>query len=99
MEENLSPIALENAQRLASLSTLFCAINGLEVTEELIPILSGAVLTGIAKWYADRGRTFSPKTDRIEDDALAEAFARVQEIAILASISVQTGIGMEGLGN
>ena len=28
-------------------------------------------------------------------DALAEAFARVQEIAILAAISAQTGIGME----
>ena len=99
MEENLSPIAIENAQRLASLSTLFCAINGLEVTEELVPILSGAVLTGVARWYAENGRTFNPKTDRIEDDALAEAFARVQEIAILASISAQTGIGMEGLGN
>lgn len=98
MEENLSPIAIENAQRLAALSPLFCAMNGIPVTEELVPILSGAVLTGIARWYADRGRTFNPKTDRIEDDALAEAFARVQEIAILATISAQTGIGMEGLG-
>ncbi len=95
MEENLTPIAIENAQRLASLSTVFCAMNGIPVTQELVPILSNAVLSGIAKWYSDRGRTFDPKNDRIEDDALAEAFARVQEIAILAAISAQTGIGME----
>lgn len=95
MEENLSPIATENAQRLAALSTVFCAMNGIPVTPELVPILSNAVLSGIAKWYSDRGRTFDPKNDRIENDALAEAFVRVQEIAILAAISAQTGIGME----
>jgi hypothetical protein len=70
-------------------------MNNIPVTPELVPILSNAVLSGIAKWYSDRGRTFDPKNDRIEDDALAEAFARVQEIAILAAISAQTGIGME----
>ena len=95
MEENLSPIATENAQRLAALSTVFCAMNGIPVTPELVPVLSNAVLSGIAKWYSDRGRTFDPKNDRIENDALAEAFTRVQEIAILAAISAQTGIGME----
>ena len=95
MEENLTPIAAENAKRLASLSTAFCFMNNIPITPELVPILSNAVLSGIAKWYSDRGRTFDPKNDRIEDDALAEAFARVQEIAILAAISAQTGIGME----
>lgn len=95
MEENLTPIATENAQRLAALSTVFCMMNNIPVTPELVPVLSNAVLSGIAKWYSDRGRTFDPKNDRIEDDALAEAFARVQEIAILAAISAQTGIGME----
>ena len=95
MEQNLTPIATENAQRLASLSTVFCIMNNIPITPELVPVLSNAVLSGIAKWYSDRGRTFDPKTDRIEDDALAEAFARVQEIAILAAISAQTGIGME----
>jgi len=95
MEENLTPIATENAQRLAALSTVFCMMNNIPVTPELVPVLSNAVLSGIAKWYSDRGRTFDPKNDRIENDALAEAFARVQEIAILAAISAQTGIGME----
>jgi hypothetical protein len=95
MEENLTPIAAENAKRLASLSTAFCFMNNIPITPELVPILSNAVLSNIAKWYSDRGRTFDPKNDRIEDDALAEAFARVQEIAILAAISAQTGIGLE----
>lgn len=95
MEENLNPIAAENAQRLASLSTVFCIMNNIPITPELVPILSNAVLSGIARWYSERGRTFDPKNDRIEDDALAEAFARVQEIAILASIAAQTGIEMD----
>lgn len=99
MEENFSPISIENAKRLASLSAVFCTINGLELTAELVPILSDAVLTGVERWYAENGRTFNPKTDRFEDDALASAFVRVQEIAILAYLSAQTGIGMEGLGN
>jgi len=95
MEENLTPIAAENAKRLASLSAAFCFMNNIPITPELVPILSNAVLSNIANWYSDRGRTFDPKNDRIEDDALAEAFARVQEIAILAAISAQTGIGLE----
>jgi hypothetical protein len=99
MEENLTSIAAENAKRLASLSTAFCFMNNIPVTPELVPILSNAVLSGIAKWYSDRGRTFDPENDRIEDDALAEAFARVQEIAILAAFSALTGIGMEEFGN
>ena len=95
MEENLNPIANENVKRLASLSTIFCLMNNIPITEELVPILSNAVLAGIARWYTERGRTFDPRNDRIEDDALAEAFAKVQEIAILAAISAQSGIGME----
>lgn len=95
MEENLNPIATENAQRLASLSTAFCMMNGIPINEELVPILSNAVLSNIAKWYSDRGRTFDPKNDRIEDDALVAAFTRVQEIAILASLAAMTGIEAE----
>ena len=94
MEKN---IATQNAQRLASLSTVFCAINGLEVTAELVPILSNCVLAGCARWCAENGQEFNPATILIPDDALAYAFGRCQEIAILANISVQTGIGMEGL--
>lgn len=90
-------IATQNAQRLARLTSVFCLINGLEATEELVPILTNCVMSGIARWYAENGRTFNPKTDLIEDDALAEAFARVQEIAILANMTAKAGIGMEGL--
>ena len=90
-------IANQNAERLAGLSVTFCLMNGIPVTEELVPILSGAVMSNIAKWYADRGRTFDPKTDLIEDEALVEAFTRVQEIAILASISAKMGGSMDGL--
>ena len=91
-------IATQNAQRLASLSAVFCIMNNLPVSEELARILSGAVMANIGKWYAENGRTdFNPQTELICDDAIKAAFARVQEIANLAAIAVQTGIGMEGL--
>ena len=86
-----------NTSKLATLSTLFCAINGIPFTEELVPILGGAVIANIAKWYAVRGKSFNPKEELIEDEALEAAFERLQEIANLASIAAQTGIGMEGL--
>lgn len=94
MEENLTPIATENAQRLASLSTAFCAMNNIPVTAEIVPALSDAVLSNIARWYSERGRTFDPKNERIEDDALVEAFTRVQTIAILASLAAMAGMEM-----
>lgn len=94
-------IAIQNSHRLASLSIAFCAINGLEVTPELVPILSNAVLSGCARWCAENGQEFNPREILIPDDALAYAFGRChgrcQEIAILANIAAQTGIGMEGL--
>ena len=91
-------IATQNAQRLASLSVIFCHINGLDPTVELAQALTGAVMANIGKWYEDNGYTnFDPRTMLICDEAIKAAFERVQEIANLAAISVQTGIGMEGL--
>ena len=96
MNEN---IATQNAKRLASLSAIFCLINGIPATPELAPILSGAVMANIGKWYEEHGRTdFNPQTELICEDAIKFAFERVQTIANLALISAQTGIGMEGLG-
>ena len=96
MENN---IATQNAQRLARLSTIFCAINGLEVTPKLVPILSNAVLSGCARWCAENGQEFNPREILIPDDALTYAFGRCQEIAILANVAAQSGIGMEGFAN
>lgn len=90
MVENHTPIAIatENAQRLAVLSNLFCIKNNIPITPDLIPVLSDAVFEGITNWYSERGRTFNPKTERIEDDALIDAFARVQKVADLATLCV-----------
>lgn len=97
MNDNLNTIGRQNAERLASMSAVFCAINGLEATEELVRVLTSAILSGVAKWYNDRGRTFNPNTELIEDDAMVEAFTRAQEIAILASVSVSAGIAKDRL--
>ena len=88
MVENHTPIAIENAERLAVLSNLFCIKNNIPITPDLIPVLSDAVFEGITNWYAERGRTFNPKTERIEDDALMDAFAHVQKVADLATLCV-----------
>lgn len=93
MVENHTSIATENAQRLAALSTLFCRKNGITITPDLASVLSNAVLEGIANWYSKRGRTFDPKNERIENDALVKAFARAQIIAYIASFYAMTEIG------
>ena len=53
-------------------------------------------MSNCAKWYDEHNLAFNPATELIEEEALESAFKRVQEIAVLASISAQTGIGMEG---
>lgn len=96
MVENHTPIAIENAERLAVLSNVFCIKNNIPITPDLVPILANAVFEGITNWYAERGRTFNPKTERIEDDALIDAFARVQEIADIATLcAVVEKMGIE----
>lgn len=96
MVENHTPIAIENAERLAVLSNLFCIKNNIPITPDLIPILTNAVFEGINNWYSERGRTFNPETERIEDDALVNAFARVQEIADIAMLcAVVEKMGIE----
>ena len=96
MVENHTPIVIENANRLADLSNLFCIKNNIPITPDLVPILSNAVFEGITNWYAERGRTFNPKTERIEDDALIDAFARVHEIADIATLcAVVEKMGIE----
>lgn len=96
MVENHTPIAIENAERLSVLSNLFCIKNNIPITPDLVPILTNAVFEGITNWYAERGRTFNPKTERIEDEALIDAFARVQEIADIATLcAVVEKMGIE----
>lgn len=89
-------IAEQNSDRLACVSVAFCAMNGISSTLEVIHALTEMIMAGIAKWYADNGREdFDPRTELIADDAIVSAFTRAQEIVILASISAQTGIGMD----
>lgn len=93
-------IANQNAVRLAHLSSIFCLLNGLPATQELAHLLAGTVMANIGKWYKENGRKdFNPETELICDDAIKAAFARVQEIATLATLSAQMGIGMEDLAS
>lgn len=92
----MKTIAEQNSERLAHLSVLFCKMNGIDANMEVVPALADCIMGGIAKWYAENGRTdFNPRTELIADDAIVSAFARAQEIVILATISAQTGVGMD----
>ena len=94
MNEN---IATQNAQRLATLSVIFCLTNGIFVTTELSQILAAAVMANVTKWYADNGRPdFSPETELICDDAIKAAFTRIQAIATLADIAARMEANMDG---
>lgn len=93
MEKN---IATQNAERLANFSVVFFALNDLPYDAELISALSQMVMSAIGRWYKENeGRLINPETELICDDAIKHAFDRAQQIAVLASISAQTGIGME----
>ena len=99
MNNEITPIGRQNAKRLATLASIFCAINGIDANEnpEIGHALAEAVMSNIAKWYKSHDLVFDPNKDIIADEAILSAFKRVQEITILASITAQTGIGMEGL--
>lgn len=93
MEKN---IATQNAERLANLSVVFFALNDLPCDAKLISVFSQMVMSAIGTWYKENeGRLINPETELICDDAIKHAFDRAQEIAVLANISVQTGIAME----
>lgn len=87
-----------NASLLATASVKFCNEIGVEVTDELVAILTNAVMCALARWYNENGKEFDLAKNLIEPDAVTYAFGRMHEIATLAQISAATGIGMEGLG-
>lgn len=85
-----------NAALLASASVEFCNSIGIEVTDELVAILTQAVMCALARWYNENGKEFDLAINLVEPDAVAYAFGRMHEIAALAQFSAVTGIGVEG---
>lgn len=93
MEKN---IATQNAERLSNLSVVFFALHNLPFEAELIGVFSQMIMSAIGRWYRENEeRLFNPETEIICDEAIKFAFDRAQQIAVLATISAQTGIGME----
>ena len=92
----MKDITEQNSARLASLSVSFCMMNGIVPDEQMTSALTGVIMGGIAKWYNENGRPdFNPRTELIADDAIVSAFARAQEVVILATISAQTGVAVD----
>ena len=93
MENN---IARQNADALAALSVVFFMLNDIPCDGEVTGVFSEMIIAHIGRWYMEnKGRALNPETEIICDEAIKSAFARAQEIAVLAQISAQTGIGME----
>ena len=87
-----------NAALLATASVNFCKEIGIEVTDELVAILTQAVMCALARWYNENGKEFDLAKNLVEPDAVTYAFGQMKEIAALAQISAVTGIDMEGFG-
>ena len=74
-----------NAELLATLSAGFLICNGLlNAGAELVRALSTNVFININRWYEERGRTFNPDAELVEEEAVRYAFDRAQMIANLA---------------
>ena len=93
MENN---IARQNADALAALSVAFFMLNDIPCEGEVVGVFSEMIIVHIGRWYMEnKGYVLNPETEIICDDAIKSAFTRASEIAVLAQISAQTGIGME----
>lgn len=93
MNDNNTPsIADINSNRLAAVSVLFCNANGLEVTDELVIVLGNSIIYGVATWYAQNGKKFSPATELIEEDAIRFALEKAQEVVLAAEAEVLASV-------
>lgn len=93
MEQNISA---QNVKRLSDLAAIFFVLNNLPHDAELIGVFSQMIMSAIGRWYKEnKRRNINPGTEIICNEAIKFAFDRAQQIAILASIAAQTGIGME----
>lgn len=91
-------IAIQNTEKLASLSFVFCLMNDLNVTQELSDIMAMTIMAYIAEWYSNKGLTFDAKDTLIADEAISYAFKNLQELTdgarFVAQVSAATGIGL-----
>lgn len=91
METNIST-KNKNAEKLAAISTIFAIMNGFPTTPEVAKALALAVHVNIVMWYKENGRTYSPDTEEIDDDAIKFAFAKVQTDLVAASMFAGGGL-------
>jgi hypothetical protein len=94
MNNSLS-ISEQNATLLGIMSTILCVNLGLPMNDEMQQLITTAVMCKLAMWHEEHGKTFDPKNVLLEEDAVAEVFAEIHADLIMASISEQTGIGLE----
>ena len=88
-------VLARNLETLTTLSTAFCALNGLgEVNDELAQAICLAVNSALKDWYVDKGRVYNPITEIIEEEALRYAFGELQKLATLAHLSALAEMGM-----
>jgi hypothetical protein len=87
MDTNTTNHKEQNVAKLALLSLIFCRINGLPIVPELTDALSAMVVSHLATWYAERGRTLDLNAEPIEEEAVADAFSRAQLVFLAAVTS------------
>lgn len=99
MDNNITPIAIENSSRLAHLSATFCKVNGIKVTAELADAFADAILVSVNEWYNEnKGRNFDPMTELVDNDAVSYAFEHMGALLAFASLAAMAGISAAELG-
>lgn len=92
----LMTIANTNSEILATRSTIFCILNGITFSEDMVSAIANTVSAYIASWYVSNGKSIpNPNTELIEPEAIEYAFAKLQQLADLASLAASLGYKAE----
>lgn len=87
----MNDFAIQNANKLAYLSDIFCKLNGISVEQPIADLLAMTVMGLINAWYEDKGRNLDPCTELIDDEAIGHAFAQLQ--GMVFSALAENGMG------
>jgi hypothetical protein len=87
----MNDFAIQNANKLAAFSDIFCKFNGIAVDQTTSDLLAMTVMGLIYAWYEDKGRSLDPCTELIDDEAIGHAFAQLQ--CMVFSALAENGMG------
>ena len=92
----MSETLRDNLNRLSNATIVFMLKNGFPLNSGFEETLAPMVMEQLFIYYAEKDKVFDLLEDRIEEEAIKFAFARVQETTdmVQASVRMMTGGGL-----